>query len=166
MSLSSAWICDSPSAGGADVLSRAWIWHLLWDEPAAWWTGPAGAMTCHRVRRPAGGAHLNIDERAAPGFRQGWSAIRFERDARRFRPSIFLDVDGPLITFKARPVGHDRSLGTVPTGPLEVDGNPLLDRLDAGDGRRLLALGCQLVWATTWMADANEVISPRCRRPV
>jgi hypothetical protein len=44
-------------------------------------------------------------------------------------------------------------------------GNPLLDRLDPADGRRLLGLGGELVWATTWMADANEVISPRLGLP-
>ncbi|MFB9692001.1 HAD domain-containing protein [Amorphoplanes digitatis] len=44
-------------------------------------------------------------------------------------------------------------------------GNPLLDRLDPADGRRLLELGCRLVWATTWMGEANEVISPRLGLP-
>jgi len=29
----------------------------------------------------------------------------------------------------------------------------------------LPALGCQLVWATTWMADANDLISPRLGLP-
>ncbi|WP_203707537.1 HAD domain-containing protein [Asanoa iriomotensis] len=71
---------------------------------------------------------------------------------------VFLDVDGPLIPFKARLSG--------PAAPFADDvGNPLLDRLDPADGRRLLALGCQLVWATTWMAEANEVISPRLGLP-
>jgi hypothetical protein len=36
-----------------------------------------------------------------------------------------------------------------------------LDRLEPEDGRRLRALGGELVWATTWMEQANEVISPR-----
>ncbi|MET0415874.1 MAG: HAD domain-containing protein [Actinoplanes sp.] len=70
---------------------------------------------------------------------------------------VFLDVDGPLIPFKARSVAR-------PAGAradlLSEFGNPLLDRLDPDDGRRLLSLGCQLVWATTWVAEANEVISP------
>ncbi|MGR6321308.1 HAD domain-containing protein [Micromonospora soli] len=81
------------------------------------------------------------------------------------RPLVFLDVDGPLIPFKARPVGRMRSLGGAVTQPLDGTGNPLLDRLDPDDGRRLLALGCQLVWATTWMAEANEVVSPRLGLP-
>ncbi|RKN27285.1 HAD domain-containing protein [Micromonospora musae] len=72
------------------------------------------------------------------------------------RHLLFLDVDGPLIPFNARP-GRRRP---APALSRDVIGNPLLDRLDPADGRRLSALGCQLVWATTWMAEANEVISP------
>ena len=37
----------------------------------------------------------------------------------------------------------------------------MLDRLDPADGRRLLGLGCRLVWATTWMTDANDLVAPR-----
>ena len=44
-------------------------------------------------------------------------------------------------------------------------GNPLLDRLNPDDGRKLLAFGCPLIWATTWGADANEIISPRLGLP-
>ena len=35
----------------------------------------------------------------------------------------------------------------------------------AGQGPRLTALGCDLVWATTWMAEANESIAPRIGLP-
>ena len=38
-------------------------------------------------------------------------------------------------------------------------------RLEPGDGRGLRELDCQLVWATTWMEEANEVISPRLGLP-
>ena len=77
------------------------------------------------------------------------------------RPLIFLDVDGPLIPFRARSALRRPSSGDL-AGPVPGEpGNPLVDRLDAADGRRLLGLSCQLVWATTWMADANEVVSPR-----
>ncbi|GIF00010.1 hypothetical protein [Actinoplanes rishiriensis] len=40
-----------------------------------------------------------------------------------------------------------------------------MERLDPADGRRLLSLGCDLVWATTWMADANEIVAPRLGLP-
>jgi hypothetical protein len=60
---------------------------------------------------------------------------------------IFLDVDGTLITFGGL---HTNGASSA------AGGNPLLDRLDPHVGVKLLALGCELVWATTWMAQANE----------
>ncbi len=50
-------------------------------------------------------------------------------------------------------------------GPVGDDGNPLLAGLDAEHGRRLAALPADLVWATTWMAEANEVLAPRLGLP-
>ncbi|MEV6303223.1 HAD domain-containing protein [Actinoplanes sp. NPDC051861] len=73
---------------------------------------------------------------------------------------LFLDVDGPLIPFRARPHTRPR-----PSSPGDSGGNPLLDRLQPEDGRRLLALGCELIWATTWGAEANRVIAPRLGLP-
>lgn len=80
-------------------------------------------------------------------------------------PIAFLDVDGTLIPFRARPAEF-AVVRADTVGPADdVSGNPMLDRLDPADRHRLLALGCQLVWATTWMADANEIISPRLGLP-
>ncbi|QNS06196.1 HAD domain-containing protein [Streptomyces xanthii] len=64
------------------------------------------------------------------------------------RPFLFLDVDGPLIPFGV-------AAGSV--DPLE--------RLDPGVGARLLGLGCRMVWATTWMGEADEIVGPRVGLP-
>jgi hypothetical protein len=74
------------------------------------------------------------------------------------RTLIFIDVDGPLIPFRPRASERRRAAP-------HPDSHPLLHRLDPDDGRRLLALGCELVWATTWLSDANEAISPRLGLP-
>jgi hypothetical protein len=58
-------------------------------------------------------------------------------------PLLFLDVDGPLLPF-----GDG------------VAGTPGLARLDPSHGPWLAALPCELVWATTWMDDANEHLAP------
>lgn len=76
------------------------------------------------------------------------------------RTLVFLDVDGTLIPFGGGVVGIPDSDGTA------GGGNPLLDRLDPALGPRLLALRCELVWATTWMAQVNEEIAPKLGLPV
>ncbi|MEH1053810.1 HAD domain-containing protein [Micromonospora sp. CPCC 206171] len=77
------------------------------------------------------------------------------------RPLLFLDVDGTLIPF-----------GTPPAAPPDMppnhtraqvrpdDAHPLLHRVEPERGRLLSALPCELVWATTWMSDANDVLAP------
>lgn len=80
------------------------------------------------------------------------------------RPLLFLDVDGPLIPFRARSAGRVLTSGDA-ASLAELPGNPLMDRPVRADGRNLLGLGCELVWATTWMADANELVAPRLGLP-
>ncbi|MFJ2767298.1 HAD domain-containing protein [Streptomyces sp. NPDC087300] len=78
-------------------------------------------------------------------------------------PLLFLDVDGPLIPFGATrqqlPDGYP-TYGTGRGATRAADANPLITRLDPSLGARLLALPCTLVWATTWMSDANEYLAP------
>ncbi|UQX05271.1 HAD domain-containing protein [Streptomyces sp. RerS4] len=78
-------------------------------------------------------------------------------------PLLFLDVDGPLIPFGAAPQPHPtyRAERDVP----DVAANPLLARINPAHGPRLAALPCEVVWATTWMADANECVAPRVGLP-
>jgi hypothetical protein len=78
------------------------------------------------------------------------------------RPLLFLDVDGPLIPIGGHHDAIDYRLDRRLTPALAraLASNPLLYRLDTRCGRWLAALPCKLVWATTWMADANEVIGP------
>lgn len=75
-------------------------------------------------------------------------------------PLIFLDVDGPLIPFGPGFTGRPGAPGGVTGTRPGAGGNPLLERLDPRDGPRLRGLGGRLVWATTWMAEANEVVAP------
>ncbi|WP_329441151.1 HAD domain-containing protein [Streptomyces sp. NBC_01426] len=78
------------------------------------------------------------------------------------RALLFLDVDGPLIPFGG--TGHRE--GPAQQGNEgDSGGNPLLARLDPALGARLTALRCDLVWATTWMDDANEYVAPRIGLP-
>jgi hypothetical protein len=73
---------------------------------------------------------------------------------------LFLDVDGPLIPF----AGPTLSYPGAPE-PEIAGTNPLLSRIDSGVGRRLAALDCELVWATTWGEDANECVARRLGLP-
>ncbi|MFC8224194.1 hypothetical protein [Streptomyces sp. NPDC057287] len=77
-------------------------------------------------------------------------------------PLLFLDVDGPLLPFGATRLQLPDGYPTYGTGcgPREAGENPLTARIDPGHGPRLRELPCELVWATTWMSDANDCISP------
>jgi hypothetical protein len=88
----------------------------------------------------------------APGRRHNRAAVT----GRTGRPLLFLDVDGTLLPYRGA------QLPAAPHGwkHWQSPSNPQLAKLDRRHGPRLLALQADLVWATAWMHDANEVIAP------
>ncbi|MFI7320224.1 HAD domain-containing protein [Streptomyces venezuelae] len=78
-------------------------------------------------------------------------------------PLLFLDVDGPLIPFGATRQQLPNGYPTYRTGHHVpgADTNPLITRINPAHGPRLMALPCELVWATTWTSsDANDCLAP------
>jgi hypothetical protein len=71
---------------------------------------------------------------------------------------LFLDVDGTLLPFGATEPYPAYESRFAPPGV--ADPHPLLNRVDPALGPRLRALECELVWATTWLDDANMCLSP------
>lgn len=73
------------------------------------------------------------------------------------RPLLFLDVDGTVL-----PVGGVQRPSTLEEwyARWQNASNPQLATIAAEHGPRLLAMPCDPMWATAWMADANEVIGP------
>ncbi|WP_128432591.1 HAD domain-containing protein [Streptomyces cyaneus] len=74
---------------------------------------------------------------------------------------LFIDIDGTLIPFGSeRPYPVHEPRFPLPQSAAD---QPLLTRADPALGvrlARLAAIGCELVWATTWMDDANDVVAP------
>lgn len=70
---------------------------------------------------------------------------------------LFLDVDGTLL-----PTGGVATPSTLHEWNTRWQNasNPQLAAIDRRHGPRLLAMRCELIWATAWMADANLVIGP------
>ncbi|MFD7773009.1 hypothetical protein [Streptomyces sp. NPDC059753] len=85
------------------------------------------------------------------------------------RPLLFLDVDGPLNPYAAKPQKRPDGYTTlrVPRDSgtsMEHGGlsgrRPLRVWLNPEHGRALLRLDYELCWATTWMDLANRWIAP------
>ncbi|MFI9756027.1 hypothetical protein [Streptomyces collinus] len=86
------------------------------------------------------------------------------------RPILFLDVDGPLNPYAAKPERRPDGYTTLRV-PLEGGASEehrslsfrrrtLRVWLNPEHGRDLLRLDYELCWATTWMAEANRWIAP------
>ncbi|MFK0172534.1 HAD domain-containing protein [Streptomyces sp. NPDC090306] len=85
------------------------------------------------------------------------------------RPLLLLDVDGPLNPYRARFLRHrgyvTHRLRPADWSARQVPGSRRLRRglrvrLHPAHGARLLALPYDLVWATAWMHEANDMIAP------
>ncbi|MFF5025555.1 hypothetical protein ACFY2J_15190 [Streptomyces collinus] len=85
------------------------------------------------------------------------------------QPLLFLDVDGPLNPYAAKPERRPDGYTTlrVPRSDAYEDDRGLSSRrrplrvwLNPEHGRSLLQLGFELCWATTWMDGANRWIAP------
>ncbi|GHH66511.1 hypothetical protein [Promicromonospora soli] len=69
---------------------------------------------------------------------------------------VFLDVDGTLL-----PLGPgDRSQAVDDPRAWRAQSNPQLGKLRRAPSYDLVRLGAELVWATTWGQDANDVVAP------
>lgn len=90
------------------------------------------------------------------------------------KPFLLLDVDGPLNPFRSAidpPTGYTlhqlRPACWLDQHPhlLAEDVDDLPVHLNPDHGAELLDLPFELVWATTWGADANAYIGPRIGLP-
>lgn len=72
------------------------------------------------------------------------------------RVLLFLDVDGTVLPRDAA----DSVAGERDWAAWQRATNTALSRISGVLGARLLALGCELAWATGWAEDANLVIAP------
>ncbi|MFF3347983.1 hypothetical protein [Streptomyces sp. NPDC002779] len=74
------------------------------------------------------------------------------------RPLLFLDVDGPLNPWAAKPQRRPEGYTTIRA--TVRPGRPLRVWLNPSHGPSLLTLAYDLCWATTWMDAANRWIAP------
>ncbi|OQR63246.1 hypothetical protein B6E66_15120 [Streptomyces maremycinicus] len=74
------------------------------------------------------------------------------------RPLLYLDVDGPLNPYAAKPSKRPAGYTTIRASVGRE--RPLRVWLHPGHGAALLRLPYELCWATTWMTEANRWIAP------
>ena len=83
-------------------------------------------------------------------------------------PLLLIDVDGPLNPYAAKPSRRPEGYETHrmrPTGWEQPYQKPLRVWLNPAHGAALQALPFDLVWCTTWAAEANEWIAPHIGLP-
>ncbi len=78
------------------------------------------------------------------------------------RPILFLDVDGPLNPYAAKPTQRPEGYETHRffEGTHDWGKRGLRVWLNPEHGKQLLALPFDLVWGTTWQDMANEHVGP------
>jgi hypothetical protein len=87
------------------------------------------------------------------------------------RPTLLIDIDGPLNPWAAKPHRRPEGYGTHRLNPVDVKGEKwttahkgksLRVWLNESHGPALLKLGetFDLVWASTWGPEANRLIGP------
>lgn len=86
------------------------------------------------------------------------------------RPLLFVDVDGPLNPYAAKPTRRPKGYVRHRMRPASWAANypeakPLRVWLNPAHGPKLLRLPVELVWATTWSHEANEWIGPEIGLP-
>jgi len=84
------------------------------------------------------------------------------------KPLLLIDVDGPLNPYAAKPSRRPDGYQTHrmrPTGWEQPWQKPLRVWLNPAHGPALRALPFDLVWCTTWAAEANEWIAPHIGLP-
>ncbi|MFE2967540.1 hypothetical protein ACFXKC_28480 [Streptomyces sp. NPDC059340] len=84
------------------------------------------------------------------------------------RPLLLIDVDGPLNPYAAKPSRRPEGYQTHrmrPSGWEQPWQKPLRVWLNPSHGPALQALPFDLVWCTTWAAEANEWIAPHIGLP-
>jgi hypothetical protein len=72
------------------------------------------------------------------------------------RPIVFLDIDGTLLPFGP----GDRSQAVEDPRAWRAHSNPQLSKLRRAPSYDLVRLGGELVWASAWGHDANDVVAP------
>lgn len=84
------------------------------------------------------------------------------------RPALLIDVDGPLNPYAANPNRRPDGYQTHrmrPSGWDHPRQKPLRVWLNPTHGAALQQLPYELVWCTTWAAEANEWIAPHIGLP-